>query len=86
VHDGDGEGSIKIQDSLQLVCDLCGLKVNDLTPTLTIRNIVAREETYEKKLTVLQASDARDALAKAIYGKIFDWIVFIINLSIVVDS
>jgi len=91
IHDGEGEGSMvsndeKIQESLQIICELCGLKKHDLIRTLTVRNIIAREETYEKKLTVLQASDARDALAKAIYGRIFDWIVYTINLSIEINN
>jgi myosin-5 len=47
---------------------------------------VARDDTYEKQLTPTQASDARDALAKAIYGRIFDWIVSTINLSIQVED
>lgn len=87
--DGEGEGSVVTSDSQQylaIFAKLCCLDISDVIRTLTVRSIVAREETYEKKLTAVQASDARDAVAKAIYGRIFDWIVRTINLSIQVDT
>ena len=63
-----------------------GVDRQELIKTLTVRTIVARDESYEKKLTPTQAGDARDALAKAIYGHVFDWIVRTINLSIQVSD
>jgi myosin-5 len=91
VFDAEGEGSSlsgaeDCTASMATVAALCGLSVADIVHTLTVRTIVAREETYVKKLTPVQASDARDAVAKAIYGRLFDWIVYTINLSIQVDS
>jgi len=91
VADEDGEGSELADDpavtsSLEAVADLCGVPVDALKHAITIRIITARNETYEKKLTPGQASDARDALAKALYGKIFDWIVATINRSIQVEK
>eukprot|EP01038_Epipyxis_sp_PR26KG_P004894 gene4894-6853_t len=88
VADKDGEGSEIASSSissLSIASELCGLELSSMIRTLTIRTIIARSETYEKKLTPIQASDARDALAKAMYGKIFDWIVHTINRSIQVD-
>eukprot|EP01032_Pedospumella_encystans_P019342 gene19342-21991_t len=91
VHSGEGEGSAVADDvesrrSLAKAAELLGLDVNAIAQTLTQRTIVARDESYIKKLTPLQASDARDAVAKAIYGKLFDWIVRTINVSIVVEA
>jgi myosin V len=91
IYDKEGEGSAIAEDaesreSLALAAQLLGLEVAQVVRTLTVRAIVARDDTYEKKLTALQASDARDAMAKAIYGKVFDWIVTTINRSIVVDA
>jgi myosin-5 len=91
VVDAEGEGSKVSNDSecmnsLELFSSLCGLSVEDVVYTLSVRVISARGESYVKKLTPVQASDARDALAKAIYGKIFDWIVSTINRSIKVEN
>ena len=91
VHDVEGEGSAVAEDvesrrSLARAAQLLGLEPDHIAQTLTVRTIVARSESYLKKLTPRQASDARDALAKAIYGRLFDWIVRTINVSIVVDA
>jgi myosin-5 len=90
VIDGEGEGSKILDDSdcissLDSFSRLCGLKVEDIIYTLSARVITAGGESYVKKLTPTQSSDARDALAKAIYGKMFDWIVVTINRSIKVE-
>lgn len=88
--DLDGEGSFVSQEadvqlSLLQAATLCGIPPASLAQTLTVRTIVARTESYQKKLTPAQASDARDAFAKHIYGRVFDWIVRTINKSIEVD-
>jgi myosin-5 len=91
VYSAEGIGSRIAEDSasgtaIEVTKRLLGLDLAELTKTLTVRIIVARDDTYEKQLTPTQASDARDALAKAIYGRIFDWIVSTINLSIQVED
>jgi myosin V len=88
--DEDGEGSevssdVEVRHNLKVASDLIGIDTSDLSRTLTVRLIQAREEVYMKKLTPVQASDARDAFAKAIYGRIFQWIVDTINKSIEID-
>lgn len=90
IADGDGEGSELARDenverSINFASELCGVPQQALLFAITQRIIVARDEQYAKKLTPAQASDAKDALAKALYGRIFDWIVLTINSSIVVD-
>lgn len=91
VPDSDGEGSDvsfsdRVLNHLQKAADLIGIDMDALIYTLTVRIISTRNESYEKKLTPAQAENARDAMTKAIYGKIFLSIVDIVNLSIQVDA
>jgi myosin-5 len=88
--DASGEGSVTANEpdvlkSLQTVASLLAVSKEELENSLTKRVITARNETVVKNLSPVQASDARDAVARAIYGKIFDWIVRTINSSIEVD-
>ncbi|CAE7852909.1 MIC, partial [Symbiodinium sp. KB8] len=46
---------------------------------LTTKEITAGTETYTTQLNPSQAADARDALAKSIYGRLFLWLVSRIN-------
>ncbi|CAM9199076.1 unnamed protein product, partial [Ectocarpus fasciculatus] len=90
VADKDGEGSDLssehgTRDALLATVDLLKVSQDDLIRAVTIRNIVTMNEKYEKKLTPEQASDARDAVVKALYSKVFLWIVAKINKSIEVD-
>ena len=85
--DKDGEGSELSKDtnstkSLNSTMRLLGLTEKDFVKTVTERTIVARNEKYQKKLTANQASDARDSIARIIYGKLFDWVVATINKEI----
>ncbi|KAG7265481.1 hypothetical protein CRUP_006782 [Coryphaenoides rupestris] len=43
------------------------------------RKLVTASETYVKNMACRQASNARDALAKHIYARMFDWIVEHVN-------
>ena len=69
-----------------MVCQLFGLEsVAVLERVLTVRVITARDESCEIQLTPVQATDARDALAKSLYHRLFNYIVERINQSIVVQ-
>ncbi|RKP01558.1 hypothetical protein CXG81DRAFT_571, partial [Caulochytrium protostelioides] len=64
---------------LQRAARLLGLDGDKLLATLVQRSTVTRGETFVTPLSCAQAQDSRDALAKALYGKLFSWIVGFIN-------
>jgi Myosin head (motor domain) len=49
---------------------------------LTTRTIEMRGETIVKALDVKAAADSRDAFAKKLYQRLFDWLVAAINRKI----
>ena len=68
------------------VAELCGLSNDQLERVLTVRLMTANNESYDIKLTPIQAVEARDALSKALYSRLFEWIVLRVNQSICVDD
>ncbi|CAN4117724.1 unnamed protein product [Withania somnifera] len=61
---------------------LMGCSANDLTLALSTRRMQAAKDKVVEGLTMQQAIDTRDALAKFIYANLFDWIVDKINKSL----
>ncbi|KAH0926279.1 hypothetical protein HID58_018535, partial [Brassica napus] len=86
IIDNENHAEPESDESLSTVARLIGCNINDLKLALSKRNIKVRNETFVQKLTLSQAIDARDALAKSIYASLFDWLVEQINKSLAVGK
>ncbi|XP_070408592.1 unconventional myosin-Vb isoform X2 [Nothobranchius furzeri] len=71
---------------LQHFCRLLGVELQQMEHWLCHRKLATASETYLKKMSSKQAVNARDALAKHIYARLFDWIVEHINKALQTSS
>ncbi|KAM3877480.1 unconventional myosin-Va isoform 3-T3 [Diretmus argenteus] len=87
IKDRDSDSSIIAPNNRHLTafCDLVGVTYQDMSHWLCHRKLKTATETYIKPLPRLQATNARDALAKHIYAKLFNWIVEHVNKALITN-
>ncbi|KAI4384303.1 hypothetical protein MLD38_002476 [Melastoma candidum] len=84
----DSENHVKPVEgeSLSTVSKLIGCSVEELSLALSTRKMRVGTDTIVQNLTLSQAIETRDALAKSIYACLFDWLVEQINKSLSVGK
>ncbi|KAK1788386.1 hypothetical protein P4O66_015993, partial [Electrophorus voltai] len=76
------ETHVTTDTQLKYLAELLGVEGSALSEALTHKKLVAKGEEMISPLNLDQVLSARDALAKAIYGRTFTWLVQKINHSL----
>ncbi|XP_069029487.1 unconventional myosin-Va isoform X2 [Embiotoca jacksoni] len=87
IKDRDSDSSVIPPNNRHLTafCELVGVTYQDMSQWLCHRKLKTASETYIKTLPRLQATNARDALSKHIYAKLFNWIVEHVNKALITN-
>lgn len=85
-RDGEACHISRNDPHMQSFCRLLGVELQQMEHWLCHRKLSTASETYVKNMSGQQAANARDALAKHIYARMFDWIVEHINMALQTSS
>ncbi|KAJ2655389.1 class II myosin [Coemansia sp. RSA 1200] len=84
IEDGEGNSSVASPDVTNFIAYLLEVSPEMVNKVLVSRTIETsrggrRGSIYDVPLNIAQAQSARDGLAKALYDRLFDWIVMRVN-------
>uniref|UniRef100_A0A4W6DJI1 Myosin VIIBa n=1 Tax=Lates calcarifer TaxID=8187 RepID=A0A4W6DJI1_LATCA len=82
LHLGNVDFESKNSSFFNVASQLLEVDPKALEKSLTQRSLMTTRESVTKSLTSAQAVDGRDAFVKAIYGRLFIWVVHKINAAI----
>ncbi|GJM84880.1 hypothetical protein PR202_ga00592 [Eleusine coracana subsp. coracana] len=86
IIDNENHVEIVVDEASKTVSELLGCSIEDLNLALSKRHMKVNNENIVQKLTLSQATDTRDALAKSVYASLFEWLVEQINKSLSVGK
>ncbi|XP_050373280.1 myosin-1 [Argentina anserina] len=86
VIDNENHVEAVADEGLFTVAKLVGCGLEELKLALSTRKMRVGNDNIVQKLTLSQAVDTRDALAKSIYACLFEWLVEQINKSLAVGK
>lgn len=81
-HEGSILDASSSSKHIEFACKLLGFTSDALEKALCQKYVKAKDDSYTKYLTVEDAEYSKDALAKTIYGGLFDWLVSRVNAAI----
>ncbi|KAH7652934.1 Non-specific serine/threonine protein kinase protein [Dioscorea alata] len=86
VIDNEDHVEINMSEGVTNAAKLLGCEVCDLILALSTKKIQTGNDSIVQNLTLQQAIDARDGIAKLIYSSLFDWLTEQINKSLEVGK